>query len=235
MRDFKAYIRGEAQRGAGGIPVGTGGLGTILISGGIDSPVAAYMMAKRGLRLNAVHFASPPYTSPRAEQKVVKLLQKVSMYAGHIKMFTVPFTKIQETIQSQCPEELFTIIMRRLMMDISQRIAKMTESGALITGESLGQVASQTIYALGCTDEATDMVVFRPLIGMDKEEIIRISRKIDAFETSILPYEDCCTVFTPKHPKTRPTVELCEKAEEGLDIDRLIEEAIANTEYTFID
>lgn len=234
VRDFKAYIRGEAQRGAGGIPVGTGGLGTILISGGIDSPVAAYMMAKRGLRLNAVHFASPPYTSPRAEQKVVKLLQKVSMYAGHIKMFTVPFTKIQETIQSQCPEELFTIIMRRLMMDISQRIAKKTESGALITGESLGQVASQTIYALGCTDEATDMVVFRPLIGMDKEEIISISRKIDTFDISIEPYEDCCTVFTPKHPRTRPVLKYVKEAQNKVDFEPMIQQALENLKITEI-
>lgn len=234
VRDFKTYIRGEAQRGAGGIPVGTGGLGTILISGGIDSPVAAYMMAKRGLRLNAVHFASPPYTSPRAEQKVVKLLQKVSMYAGHIKMFTVPFTKIQETIQSQCPEELFTIIMRRLMMDISQRIAKQTESGALITGESLGQVASQTIYALGCTDEATDMVVFRPLIGMDKEEIIKISRKIDTFDISIEPYEDCCTVFTPKHPRTRPVLKYVKEAQSKVDFEPMILEALDNLKITEI-
>lgn len=234
VRDFKAYIRGEAQRGAGGIPVGTGGLGTILISGGIDSPVAAYMMAKRGLRLNAVHFASPPYTSPRAEQKVVKLLQKVSMYAGHIKMYTVPFTKIQETIQSQCPEELFTIIMRRLMMDISQRIAKQTESGALITGESLGQVASQTIYALGCTDEATDMVVFRPLIGMDKEEIISISRKIDTFDISIEPYEDCCTVFTPKHPRTRPVLKYVKEAQNKVDFEPMILEALDNLKITEI-
>ena len=234
VRDFKAYIRGEAQRGAGGIPVGTGGLGTILISGGIDSPVAAYMMAKRGLRLNAVHFASPPYTSPRAEQKVVKLLQKVSMYAGHIKMYTVPFTKIQETIQSQCPEELFTIIMRRLMMDISQRIAKQTESGALITGESLGQVASQTIYALGCTDEATDMVVFRPLIGMDKEEIISISRKIDTFDISIEPYEDCCTVFTPKHPRTRPVLKYVKEAQNKVDFEPMIQQALDNLKITEI-
>ena len=169
IRDFGAYIHADPIRGAGGIPVGTGGRAAILISGGIDSPVAAYMMAKRGIKLTAIHFASPPYTSARAEEKVVKLLQKVSRYAGPMRMYTVPFTKLQEKLRDDCPEELFTIIMRRLMMQISERIAKQRDCAALITGESLGQVASQTIGALGCTDEATDMVVFRPLIGMDKQ------------------------------------------------------------------
>lgn len=234
IRDFAAYVRGNSIKGAGGIPVGTGGNAAILISGGIDSPVAAYMMAKRGIRLTAVHFASPPYTSARAEQKVVKLLQKVSKYAGRMTMYTVPFTKIQETIQSQCPEELFTIIMRRLMMDISQRIAQQNDCTALITGESLGQVASQTINAISCTDAATNMVVFRPLIGMDKEEIISISRKIDTFETSIEPYEDCCTVFTPKHPRTRPVLKFVEQAQNAVDFEPMIQEAIENLKITHI-
>ena len=235
IRDFSAYVRAEQIPGAGGLPVGTAGTASILISGGIDSPVAAWTMAKRGLRLNAIHFASPPYTSARAEMKVKTLLSKVARYSGSINLAIVPFTDIQDEIANNCPEEYFTLIMRRMMMRIAEKIARSSGSLALITGESLGQVASQTLPALVTTDIVTNVPVLRPLIGMDKEEIIRISRKIDAFETSILPYEDCCTVFTPKHPKTRPTVELCEKAEEGLDIDRLIEEAIANTEYTFID
>ena len=235
IRDFSAYVRAEQIQGAGGLPVGTAGTASILISGGIDSPVAAWTMAKRGLRLNAIHFASPPYTSARAELKVKTLLSKVARYSGSINLAIVPFTNIQDEIANNCPEEYFTLIMRRMMMRIAQKIAKNSGSLALITGESLGQVASQTLPALVTTDIVTNMPVLRPLIGMDKEEIITISCKIDAFETSILPYEDCCTVFTPKHPKTRPTVELCEKAEEGLDIDRLVEEAIANTEYTFID
>ncbi len=235
IRDFHAYVRAEQIQGAGGLPVGTAGTASVLISGGIDSPVAAWTMAKRGLRLNAIHFASPPYTSARAEMKVKTLLSKVARYSGSINLAIVPFTEIQDEIAKNCPEDYFTLIMRRMMMRISEKIAKASGSLALITGESLGQVASQTLPALVTTDIVTNIPVLRPLIGMDKEEIITISRKIDAFETSILPYEDCCTVFTPKHPKTRPTVELCEKAEEGLDIEQLIEKAIADTEYTFID
>ena len=234
VRDFGTYIHGDAIRGAGGIPVGTGGNAVILISGGIDSPVAAYMMAKRGVRLTAVHFASPPYTSERAEQKVVKLLKKVSRYSGPMNMYTVPFTKMQETIKDKCPEELFTIIMRRLMMEISERIARDHDCAALITGESLGQVASQTIHAIACTDEATNMPVFRPLIGMDKQEIIDISYKIDTFETSIEPYEDCCTVFTPKHPRTRPVLKYVKEAQEKADFGELVEEALQNLKTTFI-
>ena len=235
IRDFSAYVRGEQLQGAGGLPVGTAGTASILISGGIDSPVAAWTMAKRGLRLNAIHFASPPYTSQRAEMKVKTLLSKVARYSGSINLAIVPFTEIQDQIAENCPEDYFTLIMRRMMMRISERIAKSSGSLALITGESLGQVASQTLPALVTTDYVTNMPVLRPLIGMDKEEIITISRKIDAFETSILPYEDCCTVFTPKHPKTRPTLELCEEAEKNLKIDELIEKAIVDTEYTFID
>ena len=232
IRDFGAYIHSNPLKGAGGIPVGTGGKAVILISGGIDSPVAAYMMAKRGLKLTAVHFASPPYTSRRAEEKVVRLLQKVSRYAGPITMYTVPFTEIQEKLRDDCPEELFTIIMRRLMMEISQRIARDKDCSALITGESLGQVASQTIGALNCTDDAADMVVFRPLIGMDKQEIIDISYKIDTYETSIEPYEDCCTVFTPKHPRTKPVLKFVKQAQERAGFEPLIEEALNNLKMT---
>lgn len=234
IRDFGAYIHCNPERGAGGIPVGTGGRAAILISGGIDSPVAAYMMAKRGIRLTAIHFASPPYTSRRAEEKVVKLLQKVSRYSGSMTMYTVPFTKLQEKLKNDCPEELFTIIMRRLMMQISEKIAKDNDCQALITGESLGQVASQTIGALECTDEATDMLVFRPLIGMDKQEIIDISYKIDTYETSIEPYEDCCTVFTPKHPRTRPVLKYVKEAQENAGFDELVAEAIENLKLTKI-
>lgn len=234
IRDFGAYIHGKAKKGAGGIPVGTGGKAAILISGGIDSPVAAYMLAKRGVELTAVHFASPPYTSERAEQKVQKLLEIVSAYSGRMIMYTVPFTEIQEEIQKKCPEELFTIIMRRFMMQIAQRVAEKNGCAALITGESLGQVASQTISAIACTDDACSMPVFRPLIGMDKEEIITVSRKINTFETSIEPYEDCCTVFTPKHPRTRPVLKFVRLAQDELDTEGLIERALADLKVTKI-
>lgn len=234
VRDFGAYVHGAAHKGAGGIPVGTSGNAAILISGGIDSPVAAYMMAKRGLKLTAVHFASPPYTSKRAEDKVVRLLRRVSRYAGKMTMYTVPFTKIQKTIKNECPEELFTIIMRRIMMQISSRIAADNDCTALITGESLGQVASQTIGALSCTDDAADLLVFRPLIGMDKQEIIDISYKIDTYDISIEPYEDCCTVFTPKHPRTRPVLKYVKEAQEKANFEPMIEEALANLKVTEI-
>ncbi|MBE6729013.1 MAG: tRNA 4-thiouridine(8) synthase ThiI [Ruminococcaceae bacterium] len=235
IRDYAAYVHAGQIQGAGGLPVGTGGKATILISGGIDSPVAAYRMAKRGLILNAVHFASPPYTGPLAEKKVKTLLSKVAVYSGDIRLGIVPFTQIQEAIAENCKEEYFTLIMRRMMMRIAERIAMDTGSKALITGESLGQVASQTLPALAVTDVVTkEIPVLRPLIGMDKEEIITISRKIDAFETSILPYEDCCTVFTPKHPRTRPTLEECAKAEEVFDFEPLIEKAINETVYSRI-
>ena len=234
VRDFGAYIHGQALRGAGGIPVGTGGRAAILISGGIDSPVAAYMMAKRGVELTAVHFASPPYTSERAEEKVKELLSIVSRFSGRMVMHTVPFTEIQEEIRKNCPEELFTIIMRRFMMQIAERIARENECAALITGESLGQVASQTIHAISCTDEACSMPVCRPLIGMDKDEIITTARRIGTFETSIQPYEDCCTVFTPKHPRTRPVLKFVKLAQEELDCEGLIERAVENTYCTKI-
>lgn len=226
VRDKYIFLHGTQIKGAGGMPVGTGGKAGILISGGIDSPVAAWMMAKRGIEITAIHFASPPYTSKRAEMKVVTLLEKVAKYSGRMTMFTVPFTEIQEQIKDNCPEELFTLIMRRAMMKAAEKIARKENCQALITGESVGQVASQTIYALACTDAAANMPVFRPLIGMDKDEIIEISRKIDTFETSILPYEDCCTVFTPKHPKTRPNLGDIEKAEQLIPLEELVEEAV---------
>ena len=235
IRDFAAYVRAEQIKGVGGLPVGTAGKASVLISGGIDSPVAAWTMAKRGLRLDAIHFASPPYTSPRAELKVRTLLKKVAAYSGTINLAVVPFTEVQDEIAQKCPEDYFTLIMRRMMMRIAERIAKSSGSLALITGESLGQVASQTLPALVTTDSVANMPVLRPLIGMDKEEIIAVSRHIDTFETSILPYEDCCTVFTPKHPKTRPTLALCEEAEKGLDIERLTQKAVEGTRYSFIE
>ena len=226
IRDFGAYIHAQQQPGAGGMPVGTGGKAAIMISGGIDSPVAAYMMAKRGIQLTGIHFASPPYTSERAEQKVISLMEKVGRYAGNMKLHIVPFTRIQEEIQKNCPEEYFTIIMRRFMMRLAQRVARDADCGAIITGESLGQVASQTIPAMAVVDTLATMPVFRPLIGMDKEEIVVISRKIDTFELSIQPYEDCCTVFTPRHPNTRPKRRLVEEAESVLDVDALVAEAL---------
>ena len=230
IRDYAAYIHGAQLKGAGGIPVGSGGQAMLLISGGIDSPVAGYMLAKRGLEVSAIHFVSPPYTSERAKQKVIDLAQKMCSYCGRIKMYIVPFTEIQEAIRDECPEDLFTIIMRRYMMKIACRVARAHDCEALITGESVGQVASQTIQAIACTDEAADMPVLRPVIGMDKDEIVTISRKIDTFETSILPFEDCCTVFTPKHPRTKPQLKFVKLAEEQMKQEELIERAIANIE-----
>ena len=231
IRDFAAFVHGTPMQGVGGIPVGTGGRAAILISGGLDSPVAAWMMAKRGVELLAVHFASPPYTSPRAEEKVHRLLTQVSKYSGRMRLFTVHFTEIQEQIREKCPEELFTIIMRRFMMRIAQGIAEREGCRALITGESLGQVASQTMQAIACTDSVAEMPVFRPLIGMDKTEIVAIARKIGTYDTSIEPYEDCCTVFTPKHPRTRPENKYVAIAEEAMDVDALVERCVKETHY----
>ena len=216
------------------MPVGTGGKAALLVSGGIDSPVAGWMMAKRGIVLDAIHFASPPFTSPQAEWKVHDLLRQVAKYSGDIALYTVPFTEIQEQIRDNCPEELFTLVMRRFMMRISNVIAKREKCAALITGESVGQVASQTILSLGCTDAVAEMPVFRPLIGMDKEEIIERARKIETFEISIRPYEDCCTVFTPRHPRTRPNLELLEKAEEALPVEELVERAAQGARFELI-
>ena len=235
VRDKNVFIHGNQLKGAGGMPVGSSGRAALLISGGIDSPVAGYMMAKRGLTLDAIHFAAEPYTSKRAEMKVRQLASIVARYSGRINFMVVPFTEIQEAIKDNCPEELFTIIMRRMMMRIALRLAEKDNCKALITGESLGQVASQTIGALACTDAVCTMPVFRPLIGMDKEEIVTIARKIDTFETSLLPYEDCCTVFTPKHPRTRPELEYIEKAEAAFDFAPLIEKAITDTRYQSVD
>ena len=234
IRDEHAYVHGAQTPGAGGMPVSSSGKAMVLISGGIDSPVAAYMMAKRGLLLHAIHFQSPPYTSDRALEKVETLCKIVSQYSGRIQFHCVPFTEIQEAIREHCPEELFTLIMRRLMMEIAQRESEKYELQALITGESLGQVASQTIGALGVTDAVTHMPVFRPLIGMDKEEIIKISRQIGAFETSILPYEDCCTVFTPRHPKTRPSLKAVEEAQNAFDFEPLIQRAMDGITLTML-
>ena len=235
VRDKYAFVRGNNIKGAGGMPTGTSGRAGILISGGIDSPVAAYMMAKRGIELCAIHFASPPYTSELAEMKVMELLKRVAKYAGTITTYVVPFTKIQEAIRDLCPEEYFTIIMRRIMMMIAEKMAVKQNCSALITGESVGQVASQTMYALACTDCAVNMPIFRPCIGMDKEEIISISRKIDTFETSIQPYEDCCTVFTPKHPKTRPHLDDVLAAENKIDnLDELMADAINHAKKVII-
>ena len=234
IREKFAFIRGNQLFGAGGLPTGTSGKATVLISGGIDSPVAAFMMAKRGLTLNAVHFASPPYTSPQSEDKVHRLLKQVAAYSGSITLFTVGFTEIQEAIRDNCPEDMFTLIMRRFMMRIASAIAEKEDSKALITGESLGQVASQTLPAIACTDAVASMPVFRPLIGNGKTEIIDVSRKIETFDISIEPFEDCCTVFTPKHPKTKPTLKMLEEAEKNLDIDALISRALQNTKVTVV-
>lgn len=234
VRDKFVYIHGNQTKGAGGMPVGTSGRAALLVSGGIDSPVAGWMMAKRGLELVGIHFVSPPYTSVLAEKKVHDLVQKVSKYAGIIKLFIVPFTEIQEHIKDNCPEDLFTVLMRRIMMKTSEKIAINNRCEALITGESLAQVASQTIGAIACTNASVNIPVFRPLIGMDKNEIVSIARKIDTFELSILPYEDCCTVFTPKHPKTRPALDEIERAESKVDFETMIDEAIKNTVYKII-
>ncbi len=230
IRDEKAFVHAENLKGAGGLPVGTSGHALLLLSGGIDSPVAGYMMAKRGVHISAIHYVSPPYTSDRARLKVEQLCEKITSYCGSIAFFCVPFTKIQEAIKNNCPEEFFTIIMRRLMMKIAQKICEKEKCLALITGESVGQVASQTINALVCTDAVCEIPVFRPLIGMDKVEIVDIARKIDTFETSIQPYEDCCTVFTPRHPKVRPLLADVEAAEAGFDFTPLLEEAVNETE-----
>ena len=235
IRDRSAFIRKDSTPGAGGLPCGSAGDAAVLISGGIDSPVAAYLMAKRGVRLTAIHFASPPYTSERAEIKVKNLLSRVARYCGKIKLLVVPFTEIQTAIAQNCPEEYFTLIMRRMMMRISQELSARRGCKALITGESLGQVASQTLPAMVSTDSVLSMPVFRPLIGMDKGEITVIARNIDTFDTSILPYEDCCTVFTPKHPRTNPKLEQVEAAEGQYDFTALIDKAINGVREEYID
>ena len=230
VRDLAAYVHGPAVPGAGGLPTGVGGRAMCLLSGGIDSPVAAYMMAKRGVEVECVHFFSYPYTSQLARDKVMELARLVTKYCGRMTVNVVSFTQIQEAIRDNCPEEFFTLIMRRFMMEISQRIAKDDGCGALITGENLGQVASQTMQAMAVTGAVVDIPIFMPLVGMDKEEIVTIARKIGTLETSVLPYEDCCTVFTPKHPKTKPTLGQVLHAERNLDREALIQEALASVE-----
>lgn len=230
VRDRAAYVHGPADPGAGGLPTGVGGRALVLLSGGIDSPVAGYMIAKRGVELEAVHFFSYPYTSELAKDKVLELARLMTRYCGRMTVNIVGFTEIQEAIRDNCPEEYFTLIMRRFMMMISERIARDHGCGCLVTGENLGQVASQTMEAMAVTAASVDIPIFPPLIGMDKEEIVTIARRIGTMETSILPYEDCCTVFTPRHPKTKPTKAQVDRACASLDFDALIERALQNTE-----
>jgi len=230
VRDHAAYVHGPNQLGAGGLPTGVGGKAALLLSGGIDSPVAGYMIAKRGAELECIHFFSYPYTSELAKQKVLDLASIVARYCGRMTVDIVGFTEIQEAIRDNCPEEYFTIIMRRFMMRIAERIARDHGALSLVTGESLGQVASQTMQAMAVTGAVVQMPIFQPLIGMDKEEVVTIARKIGTLDTSILPYEDCCTVFTPKHPKTKPTLHGAEEAEAKLDVDALVERALQNVE-----
>ncbi len=232
IRDFSAYVYIEEKKinGQGGMPIGTGSKATLLLSGGIDSPVAGHMISKRGVEIDAVNFFSFPYTSERAKEKVIELASILARYTSKINLYIVPFTEIQLQIRDKCPEEHMTLVMRRFMMRIAERIARKNKSIALITGESVGQVASQTLAALDVTNAAVDMPVLQPLIGMDKLEIINRSHEIGTYETSILPYEDCCTVFTPKHPTTNPKRENIEKSERRLDAETLIESALAGVE-----
>ena len=230
VRDLAAYVHGAPVPGAGGMPVGCNGTAVTLLSGGIDSPVSSYMIAKRGVHLIPVHFFSFPYTSQQAKEKVIELAQIITAYCGKMTMEIVPFTHIQEEIRDKCPEEYFTLIMRRFMMRIAQRIALDNNAKAIVTGENLGQVASQTMEAMASTQAVLQLPVLQPLIGMDKEEIVRLARIIGTFETSILPYEDCCTVFTPRHPRTRPKLREVEAAESALDVDALVEEAVKGIE-----
>ena len=230
VRETAAYIHAGQLDGAGGMPYGSAGKGVLLLSGGIDSPVAAYMIAKRGVQMVPLHFFSPPYTGERAKMKVVQLGKILTDYCPGMRLRVVHFTEIQKAILENCREELFTVIMRRFMMRVAYGVMKQTKAECLITGESLGQVASQTLQAINITDATVPAVTLRPLIGMDKDEIVKISRKIGTFETSIEPYEDCCTVFTPKHPKTRPFMDEIEREEQKLDIDALVERALNNIE-----
>lgn len=225
-----AYAYHENIPGAGGMPVGTNGKTALLLSGGIDSPVAGWMIAKRGVRLTAVHYHSFPYTSDKAKEKVIDLCRLLTEYCGPIRLHVVPFTEIQQELYEKCPDGLLTVLMRRFMMRIAERIAKKEGAQALVTGESIGQVASQTLEALASTDDVVSMPVFRPLVGLDKNEIVEISKKINTYETSILPYEDCCTVFVPRHPVTRPKLEKVRQAENMVDVEVLIERALEDVE-----
>ncbi len=234
VRERYAFVHGDTRPGAGGIPVGTGGKAAVLISGGLDSPVAAWMMAKRGVELTAVHFASPPYTSELAREKVRRLLRKVAEYAGRIRFVTVNLTHLQEEIRDKCPQELSTVILRRYMLRGAQRVAQEEGCSALVTGESLGQVASQTIQAIACTDAVATMPVFRPLIGADKSEIVKVAYQIGTYDISIEPYEDCCTIFTPKHPRTKPILHFVEDGERAIEGEALLEEALAQRETEWV-
>ena len=230
VRDFAAYVHADPEPGAGGLPVGINGRAVSLLSGGIDSPVASWMIAKRGVALEMVHFFSYPYTSPEAKEKVIQLARDLLPYTGRLTVHVVPFTAIQEELRRSCPEELFTIIMRRFMMRISQEVAKRCGAKALVTGECLGQVASQTMDAMLCTGAVVQLPILRPCVGMDKEEIVQISRRIGTYDTSILPYEDCCTVFTPRHPRLRPILSEVEAADAGLAIEGLVKAAVDGIE-----
>ena len=230
VRETAAYVHAGGVSGAGGLPVGTCGRAVSLLSGGIDSPVSTYMIARRGVQIIPVHFFSFPYTSELAKDKVLKLAKKLLPWCGRLTLEVIPFTHIQEEIRDKCPEEFFTLIMRRFMMRLAQSVAMANGCGALVTGENLGQVASQTMEAIRCTEAPLELPVLRPLIGLDKEQIIGIARQLDTFETSILPYEDCCTVFTPRHPRTKPKPEEVEEAEAVLDVEALCREALENTE-----
>ncbi len=230
IRDYAAFVHGASVPGAGGMPLESNGRAVTLLSGGIDSPVSTYMIARRGVKPIPVHFFSFPYTSQQAKDKVVELAHILTQYCGSMTIEVVPFTHIQEEIRDKCPERYFTLIMRRFMMRIADYIAKSNACGAIITGENLGQVASQTMEAMAVSQAVTDLPVLQPLVGMDKEDIVRIARKIGTFDTSILPYEDCCTVFTPRHPETKPTVEEVAEAESALDVEALISEAVSGIE-----
>ena len=230
VRDYAAYVHTQPQPGAGGLPVGINGRAVSLLSGGIDSPVASWMIAKRGVALDMVHFFSYPYTSLEAKEKVLELARLLTPWTGRLTVHVVPFTAIQEELRRKCPEELFTVLMRRFMMRIAEAVAQRCGAGAIVTGECLGQVASQTMEAMRATTAVTTLPILRPVVGMDKEEIVRIARKINTFETSILPYEDCCTVFTPRHPKTRPHVEEVREMEQALDVEGLVRRAMDGRE-----
>ena len=225
VRETAAYVHGPSVPGAGGLPTGTGGRAAVLLSGGIDSPVAGYMIAKRGVEIECIHFFSYPYTSELAKEKVLELAHIMTKFCGRMTVDIVGFTEIQEAIRTNCPEDHFTLVMRRFMMRLAERLAVTLRCKALVTGENLGQVASQTMDAIRVSEDVVTMPVLRPLIGMDKEEIVRIARHIGTFDTSILPYEDCCTVFTPRHPKTKPNVEEVRKMEQALDIEGLMQRA----------
>ncbi len=230
IRDYAAFVHCAPEPGVGGMPVGANGRVVSLLSGGIDSPVSTYMAAKRGVSVIPVHFFSFPYTSEQAKQKVIELAEILTAYCGRMMLEIVPFTHIQEEIRDKCPEELFTIIMRRFMMRIAEKIADANGCKAIVTGESLGQVASQTMEAMGVTEECVNLPVIRPVVCLDKTEIVEIARKIETFDTSILPYEDCCTVFTPRHPRTKPRLEEVIEAERALDLQGLVDEAYNNIE-----